>query len=64
MPEDGRLTLRIFVDKSVVEIFTADGLKTMTALTYASPSQTGASAWSLGGDTRLKLKAWRMASAF
>lgn len=63
VPADGELKLSIFVDKSVVEIFTDDGLVTLTALTYADEGQTGASAWSLSEDTRLDLTVRPMAGA-
>lgn len=61
-PENGELKLRIFVDKTTVEIFAGDGQTVMTNLTYAAPGQTGASVFSLRGNTRLKMEAWPLAS--
>lgn len=41
------LTLTVFVDKSLVEIFVNDGSTVLTALTFAAPSQTGISAFAI-----------------
>lgn len=54
--------LRLFVDKSTIEIFTADGLKVMTLLTYAEPGQNGVELFSERGGTTAELTAWPMAS--
>lgn len=54
--------LTIYVDRSTVEIFTADGRTVMTMLTYAAPDQTGAAVWSLRGGTKIDLKAWPLRS--
>ena len=54
--------LRIFVDKTTIEIFAADGLKVMTLLTYAAPGQDGVELFSLRGKTEVELTAWPLAS--
>lgn len=56
------ISLRIFVDKSTIEIFAEDGKKVMTLLTYASPSQCGVEFFTLRGKVELNLKAWPMKS--
>ncbi|MDE6628242.1 MAG: glycoside hydrolase family 32 protein [Muribaculaceae bacterium] len=54
----GRLRVHIFVDHSTMEIFVNDGHTTMSLLTYAGTSQTGASLFSLGSATRGNFTAW------
>ncbi len=61
-PGTRNISLRIFVDKSTVEIFAEGGKKVMTLLTYASPSQTGVEFFTQRGKTELDLKAWPMKS--
>lgn len=56
------LDLDIFVDKSTIEIFIDGGVKVMTLLTFPSETQTGISAFSLRGDTRLSLSAFPLVS--
>lgn len=63
-PENGSINLRVFVDKSTVEIFANNGEKVMTLLTYPSESQTGASVYSHRGSTNLKLSAWSLDSSW
>ena len=58
----GNPELRIFVDKTTIEIFAADGLKVMTLLTYAAPGQDGVELFSLRGKTEVELTAWPLAS--
>ncbi|MDE6300380.1 MAG: glycoside hydrolase family 32 protein [Muribaculaceae bacterium] len=58
----GNPEFRIFTDKSTVEIFTADGSKVLTLLTYAAPDQTGAELFSLRGGSSVNLTAWPMSS--
>ena len=61
-PGTRQISLRIFVDKSTIEIFAENGKKVMTLLTYASPSQTGVEFFSQRGKTRLDLTAWPLES--
>ncbi len=62
LPGTRNISLRIFVDKSTIEVFAEDGKKVMTLLTYASPSQTGVEFFTQRGKTELSLKAWPMKS--
>ncbi|MDE5869889.1 MAG: glycoside hydrolase family 32 protein, partial [Muribaculaceae bacterium] len=57
-PDTRKISLRIFVDKSTVEVFAENGKKVMTLLTYASPSQTDVEFFSQRGKTKLDLTAW------
>lgn len=59
---DGLLTLDIFVDKSVVEIYANGGECVMTALAFPGDNATGAEIFSLRGDTRVTLDAYRIGS--
>lgn len=61
-PVDGILSLDIFIDKATAEIFVNDGEAVMTCLTYPGESQNGASAFSLGGQTAVRLTAWPLRS--
>lgn len=61
-PGTREVDLRIFVDKSTIEIFAEDGKKVMTLLTYASPSQTGVEFFTQRGSTILNLTAWPLKS--
>ena len=61
-PGTRKINLRIFVDKSTVEVFADNGRKVMTLLTYAAPSQTGVEFFSQRGPIRLALTAWPMQS--
>ncbi len=58
---DGKVDLRIFVDKSTIEIFADGGKKVFTLLTYAVPRQDGVEAWSMRGGTKMSIKAWPLA---
>lgn len=62
MGGDGKLKLRIFVDKSTVELFVNDGERVLTMLTFPSESQTGASLYSLGGNVDVKMTVWKLDS--
>lgn len=57
-PVDGRLSLRVFVDKSTVEIFVNGGHKVLTMLTYAAEGQDGAGIYSLGKGTKASITAY------
>ena len=59
---DGKLNLRIFVDKSTVEIFAQDGRRVFTLLTFAAPDQTGIELFSQRGTTDVRLTAWPLKS--
>ena len=61
-PGTRKINLRIFVDKSTVEVFADNGRKVMTLLTYAAPSQTGVEFFSQRAPIRLALTAWPMQS--
>lgn len=61
-PESTDLKLRVFVDKSTVEIFVNDGEYSLTALTYPGESQTGASVFSLGSRSHVDIAAWPIRS--
>ncbi|MCM4155460.1 hypothetical protein DHD80_05540 [Gramella sp. AN32] len=57
------LEIRIFVDRSSVEIFTQDGEKVFSVLTFPGPEQTGASLHSKGDEVIIKgLKVWKLNS--
>ncbi len=61
--EDKKLSLHIFVDKSSVEIFAANGKITMSATTFPSESQTKVSLFSKGKNNKvLNFKVWKLAS--
>ncbi len=57
-PGQTDISLRIFVDKSTVEVFANDGQKVLTMLTYAAPDQTGIEFFSQSGKTRVDITAW------
>lgn len=61
-PVDGTLNLRIFVDRSVIEVFVNDGETVMTALTFPSDSGTGASVFALNPGASLNLTAYPLTS--
>lgn len=59
---DNKLLLNIFVDKSTIEVFVNNGAAVLTALTYPSEQQTGASLYSLGKGNSVKLNVWQLSS--
>lgn len=61
-PEDRKVTLRIFVDKSTIEIFTQMGDKTLTLLTYPAENQSGVELFSRNGATEVSLTAYPLES--
>ena len=64
-PVDGRVTLRILVDRSVVEVFGGDGRVAITDRVFPDPTSTGLSLYSVGGDAKIvELKAWKLRSAW
>ena len=57
-----RLKLRIFVDRSVVEVFANDGRQALARRIYPSRDSVGVRLFSQGGDARIRsLQAWRIA---
>lgn len=59
--EEGKLKLRILVDKSSVEIFANSGRLVFTLLTFPGENQTGVELFSKHGSaTQVKLSAWEM----
>ena len=60
------LTLRVLVDRSVVEAFAEDGLSTLTARVYPASRRSGGIGLLWGGEgeaPRVNLTAWSMRSA-
>ncbi|MNE27356.1 Sucrose-6-phosphate hydrolase [compost metagenome] len=55
---DGKLTLRIFVDKSSVEVFAGKGEVVMTARIYPNPDSTGIRLFSEGESRVASLRKW------
>lgn len=56
------LALRIFTDKSTIEVFSEDGRNVMTLLTYAAPGQNGVELFSNKGKATFDITAWPMMS--
>lgn len=61
-PIDGKLKLRIFVDKNSIEIFSEDGLNVFSLQTFASADQTGFELFSLNPSVAYTMDVWPMAS--
>ena len=62
-PESKSLKLRIFHDKSVLEVFINDGMTSVTRVYYAGENDLGVSVFAEGGSVTLKsLEAWEMKS--
>ncbi|MCM1347860.1 MAG: glycoside hydrolase family 32 protein [Firmicutes bacterium] len=61
-PIDGKITLDIFVDKSVVEIYANSGRCVMTALTFPGADATGAELFALRPGNNVTLKAYPIGS--
>lgn len=60
-PQDGRVKLRILVDRSVLELVTGDGRMAFTDRVFPQPSSTGLSMYANGGTARLvSLEAWKL----
>jgi sucrose-6-phosphate hydrolase SacC (GH32 family) len=58
------LTLRVFVDKNLVEVFANDRQAAVAAIKYA-PENLGVSLFSKGGDVVVKeIKGWKMKSIY
>ncbi len=56
------LDLTIFVDKSTIEIFVNNGERVFSLLTYAADGQDGMELFSLYGNSRVDLTAWKLGS--
>lgn len=54
LAEDGTLTLEIYLDRASVEVFSDDGLVTITDQVFPLDGATGISAWSEGGEATLE----------
>lgn len=64
-PEEGRIRLRLLLDRSVVEVFAGDGRVAITDRVFPHPASAGLSLYAEGGEARLvKLEAWRIASVW
>jgi fructan beta-fructosidase len=50
---DGRIRMRVYVDRSSVEVFSDDGTRTLTDVIYPDAASTGISAFAEGGDATL-----------
>ncbi len=62
-PENGQLRLHILVDQSSVEVFTNQGEKVMSALTFPGEDQKGIELFTSEGKALLvSLKAWELHS--
>ena len=62
--EDEDVTLRVFIDKNLVEVFANDRQAAVAAGKYA-PAQQGISLFSQGGDVAVKsVQGWKMKSIY
>lgn len=65
LPAEGSVTLRILVDRSVVEVFAGGGRVVLTDRVFPRPESTALSLFERGGTARLKsLDAWQIRSAW
>lgn len=59
----GRISLRILVDSSSVEVFSGDGTRVLTEQIFPDTSSSGVSAFATGGTATVQsLKAWHLKS--
>lgn len=63
-PVNGHLSIDLFMDKSVVEIFVNDGEKVMTALAFPPDSAVSASVFSLKRTSPVKITTYEMKSVW
>jgi fructan beta-fructosidase len=62
-PQDGRVKLHMFVDRSSVEVFANDGARVLTHRIFPSPESDGVSLVAEGGPAQLvRLDAWSLRS--
>ena len=60
-PEQTRIALRIFLDRSSIEVFVDDGAYTMTSRIYPRPDSLGISAFAVNGTGVFgDLEAWEL----
>lgn len=63
--ENGKLHLRIFVDKSSVEVFAGSGQLVFSLLTFPGENQNGVELFSKEGrTTKVEMRAWEMKSVW
>ncbi|MFI7407248.1 GH32 C-terminal domain-containing protein [Streptomyces sp. NPDC049627] len=63
MPENGRVKLRILVDRSSVEVFGGSGEAVITDQIFPDPAGTGVEVFAEGGTTTLeRMRAWQLRS--
>ena len=63
--ENGRVRLRILVDRSSVEVFAGDGRTVITDQIFPDPASDGVALYATGGPARLvTLEAWPLQSAW
>ncbi|NOU74364.1 sucrose-6-phosphate hydrolase [Paenibacillus sp. LMG 31458] len=59
--EDGRIKLQIFIDRSSIELFANNGLKTVTNRIYPKPDCLGIKLFARNGEVSLEsLDAWKL----
>jgi len=61
-PINGKLRMHFYVDKSSIELFTNEGKKVFTLLTYAGENQTGIETFAENEGTIMNVKAWKLKS--
>jgi sucrose-6-phosphate hydrolase SacC (GH32 family) len=62
-PVDGRISLRIFVDQSSVEVFINEGVSVLTAQTFGDPLADGVAVFAEGGEASIpRLEVFEMQS--
>ena len=60
-----RIRLRIFVDRSSVELFANDGETVISDRIFPSPASNGLEIYALGGSARvISLDVWKLRSAW
>lgn len=61
VPVNGKIKLRLFFDKSIIEIFANDGVAVMTAQLFPDEKDNGVELFSDGGTTKfVSLNLWNM----
>ncbi|MEZ4669622.1 MAG: glycoside hydrolase family 32 protein [Anaerolineae bacterium] len=64
-PDNNQLHLRIFVDESSVEVFTPDGLVSLTSRTFVNPADDGLALFADKGDVKFShLEIYSLASTW
>lgn len=61
-PDNGKIRLHIYVDKSSIEIFANEGKEVFTLLTYSGEAQTGIEVFANKKGTKMEMKAWTLHS--